>query len=197
MLGGKQYFIDPALDKIVYVCEDDEGFFYFKSNSVASGSSMTCNYYDDYFYQNPKSTPRSALFQKQIGLKREDEVQAEGADEAPKKKKTVQEQSGIPKRVWRSEEEIRAGVRKENPQFFTVSTRHIVKQCRPFKEKLGISMSCTEEYRCPTPIKDVTGARKLLGNHATIHFNEQRSAKLQADSLESAAQTEVQEDQRS
>ena len=58
ILGGKQYFIDPSLDKIVYVCEDDEGFFYFKSESVATGSSLSCNYIDA---KKPDMTPKTAM----------------------------------------------------------------------------------------------------------------------------------------
>jgi len=58
ILGGKQYFIDPALDKIVYVCEDNEGFFYFKSESIATGSSLSCNYIDE---KKPNMTPKTAM----------------------------------------------------------------------------------------------------------------------------------------
>jgi hypothetical protein len=46
-LGGKQYFIDPALNNIIYICEDSEGMFYFKSDSVASCKSLSCNYVED------------------------------------------------------------------------------------------------------------------------------------------------------
>ena len=45
---GKRTYIDPALNHIIYICKNGDGTLaYFKSDSVASAKSMSCQYLDE------------------------------------------------------------------------------------------------------------------------------------------------------
>ena len=71
---GKRIYIDPALNHIIYICKNENGALtYFKSDSVASAKSMSCQYLDEE-EKIPKVTPRLKLMQQQLSQLKDGEA---------------------------------------------------------------------------------------------------------------------------